>query len=171
MGYMMTTLWINTQSRFSAERHTIVRQSVNSASNKVFKADKVSSSPFSPFRRFRLKRMYQFVSSSTRSRSRGMMVYKRYAAISSRTNLIKDWQRARIHRSMTLTGRGAFESYLKSRPVVFLNKVTWPRKNRKELSHGRSTREITSRTPSSRNRRLSPLTMGEFTRNILVAGM
>lgn len=95
------------------------------------------------------------------------MVYSLYAAISSRTNLIKDWHRARTHRSMTLLGTGPCALYLKSTPVVFLNNATWPKKKRKEFSHGRRTFDTTSRTPSSRKRRFSPRTMGELTKNIL----
>lgn len=151
----------------SKTMRTMVRQSVNSVSKRVLSAATVSSTPSSPFSRFRLKRMYQFVSSSTRSSKRGKIVYSRYAAISSRTSLMSDWHRARIQRSMTLEDTGACASYWKSRPVVFLSRAAWPRKKRWELSQGRSTREMTSRTPSSRKRRLSPRTTGELTRNIL----
>lgn len=56
---------------------TMVLHSVNSVSNSVFSAAMVSSFPSSPFNRLRLKRIYQFVNSSTSSSSRGMMVYKR----------------------------------------------------------------------------------------------
>lgn len=147
--------------------HTMVLQRVKRVSNNVFNAVTVSSTPSSPFNLFRLNRMYQFVNSSMRSSKRGMMVYRRYAAISSRTSLMSDWQRARIQRSMTFFGWGAWGLYLKSTPLVFFNRATCPKKKRKELSQGRRTRDMTSRTPSSRNRRLSPRTMGELTRNIL----
>lgn len=60
---------------------TIVRHRVNKVSNSVFRADTVSSWPSSPLSRFRLKRIYQLVSSSTRSKRRGTMVYSRYATI------------------------------------------------------------------------------------------
>lgn len=53
---------------------TIVRHSVKRASKRVFNAATVSSVPSSPFSRFRLNRMYQFVSSSMRSSNLGMMV-------------------------------------------------------------------------------------------------
>ena len=69
---------------------TIVLHKVNKVSNKVLRAATVSSSPSSPFNRFRLKRIYQFVNSSTRSKRRGTIVYNRYAAISSLTSLIND---------------------------------------------------------------------------------
>jgi hypothetical protein len=52
-------------------------------------------------------------------------------------------------------------------PVSFLRRATWPRKKRKELSQGRRTRDITSRTPSSRKRTFSARTTGDVTRNSL----
>ncbi len=69
---------------------TIVWHRVSNVSKRVFSAATVSSTPSSPLRRLRLKRMYQFVSSSIRSSRRGMTVYKRYAAISSRTRRMSD---------------------------------------------------------------------------------
>lgn len=47
---------------------------VKRTSKSVLRAWFVSSSPSSPFSRFRLKRMYQFVVLSMRSRSRGTTV-------------------------------------------------------------------------------------------------
>ena len=61
--------------------------SVNNTSNREFKACIVSSSPNSPFRRFLLNRMYQFVVLSIRSRRRGTTVYRRYALDSQRVTL------------------------------------------------------------------------------------
>lgn len=56
---------------------TRVRQRVYSVSNKVLRAATVSSSPFSPLRRVRLNRIYQFVNSSMRASRRGTTVYSR----------------------------------------------------------------------------------------------
>jgi anthranilate/para-aminobenzoate synthase component II len=58
---------------------TIVRHKVYKVSKSVFKAVIVSSGPPSPFKRARLKRMYQLVSSSMSNNSRGTTVYRRYA--------------------------------------------------------------------------------------------
>lgn len=52
--------------RAPSRQLTRVRARVNSVSKRVLRADCTSSRPPSPFKRRRLKRMYQFVSSSMR---------------------------------------------------------------------------------------------------------
>ena len=55
-------------------RLTIVRQRVKRASKRVLRAVTVSSTPSDPFILLRLNRMYELVSSSMSSMSRGMTV-------------------------------------------------------------------------------------------------
>ena len=162
---------------------TIVLQRVRRVSNRVLRAATVSSGPPSPFKRARLNRIYQFVSSSMSSKSLGMTVYSLYAiaeiswvkrqyaiylpVISSRTSLISDWHLASTQRSIIFEEMAAWSLYRNFMPVSRSKSATWPRKKRKELTQGKSTRAITSFTPSSRNLRFSARTIGELTKNIL----
>src|SRR5258708_37057898 len=81
---------------------------------------------------------------------------------------MRDWQRANTHRSITFDESGACASYMNLMPVSRSKRVTCPRKNRKELSHGNNTRARTSLTPCSLKRRFSAFTMGELIKNNLV---
>lgn len=65
------------------------RVRVKRTSNRVLRACLVSSSPNSPFRRFRLNLIYQFVVVSMRLSNRGTTVYSRYPILCQLSRLIQ----------------------------------------------------------------------------------
>ena len=130
-------------------------------------ATAASSSPSTPLMRRRFRRTYQLVSARMKATRRGTTVYRRYAAISVRTNATSDATAAATQWSMMLVEAAAAAASATHRPPVedtSARRAAFCARKRTALAHGRNRSLTTLSTPASLKRSGSPCTTGESMR-------
>mmetsp|Transcript_42476 Transcript_42476/g.99493 ORF Transcript_42476/g.99493 Transcript_42476/m.99493 type:complete len:259 (-) Transcript_42476:1942-2718(-) len=154
-----------TSSQKKGVSGAIILQSISSTSYSVARAAARSAAPRSPENRSLFIRMYQLVSCSTRSTSRGTTVYSRYASISVRMKATRPLADARIHRSIVLVDASAAATLgTNGSPVCRCSVRADCTKSRYAWYHGKKMSFRFCFTPSSLNRRSSARTTGELMR-------